>query len=147
MAKNYKGLFEKVVAKIVTECEKTRGILGKIKIILMTFSESYSKVQLFTVFAQVLANKAPENPGFYSELAEILGNFITYEAELYDVRAKLADLDSEEGKALFSVLYPAMYHLYIEEIITQKNHYDNTKIGAIVHPVQSCCAICPRNMS
>ncbi len=109
MSKSYEGFFEKVLTKIVTECEKTRGILGKIKLILMTLSESYSKVQLFTVLAQVVSNKAIENPAFYSELAEIVGDIITYEADLYDIRAKLADLGSEEGKALFTVLYPAMY--------------------------------------
>jgi len=138
MSKTYKGFFEKVISKIVVECEKTRGILGKLKFIMMSFAESYSKVQLFTVMSQVVASKAPENPAFYSELAEILGDIITYEDDFYDLRAKLADFNTEEGKNLFSVLYPAMFFsFFMRESI----------IGVIVHHAQFYYAICHKNMN
>ncbi|MDR3549203.1 MAG: hypothetical protein P4M11_13240 [Candidatus Pacebacteria bacterium] len=110
MSKCYKGFFEKVIERVVQECSRTRIVIGdKIKHILMTFSDSYSRILPFTVLAQAVTNRAAESPAFYSEFVEIMGDILTYEAGFYDVRAKLADSASEEGKALFNVLYPSMY--------------------------------------
>lgn len=105
---SYEGFFEIVLTRLVQACEKKRTILIKIKTVLISLSGSYSKVKLFIVLAQIIASKALKNPVFYSELAGILENMITYEAEFYELRATLANYKSEEGNELFRVLYPAM---------------------------------------
>lgn len=83
-------------------------MLGKVKTVFTGLSESYSKVGLFTVLAQIITSKAFEHPDFYGDLAGILEDMITYEAVFYDIRAMLADFNSKEGSDLFRVLYPAM---------------------------------------
>jgi len=105
---SYEGFFEIILTELVQACEKKRAILTKIKIVLISLSESYSKIKLFTVLSRIIASEALKNPPFYSELAGILEDMITCEADFYDIRATLADFKSEEGSELFRVLYPAM---------------------------------------
>ena len=103
------GMFEKVLSRIIVECEKSRGILSKIKMLLVSFSDDHSNNEIFGVLAQVIANKAAGNPEFYGELVEIIGDIIMYEEKMQSIRQNLGEENSEDGKLLFSVLYPAMY--------------------------------------
>jgi len=101
-------LLVKVFSIIITESEKTRRILEKIKVVLLSFVEKHSIVKVLTVFAQVVAREGVKSSEFYGELVEIIGNIITYEEKMEEIRCKLAEQTTEESKYLFSVLYPAM---------------------------------------
>jgi ubiquinone/menaquinone biosynthesis C-methylase UbiE len=101
-------LLEKVFSIIITESEQTRGILAKIKVVLLSFAEKHSMVKVLTVLAQVVAREGAKNSEFYGELVEIIGDIITYEEQMEEIRCKLAEQITEESKYIFSVLYPAM---------------------------------------
>lgn len=101
-------MLEKVFSTIITESEKNRGILEKIKMVILSFVEKHSPVKVLTVIAQVVASEAARSPDFYGELVEIMGDILTHEEKMEEIRCTLAEQTSHDGQLLFSVLYPAM---------------------------------------